>query len=154
LKSYLFSNVSEIFLDKSSFSVIFSSFLQSSICIASDKFSTAMTFIQGITEASREFETGTKIFSKPFSFAQIVAGKTLLIFLKSQFKDNSQIKILFSSKVLSKSNSASKIPIAMGKSKLGQDFLMSAGARFTVILEDGSFDQLDFKADLSLSLLS
>ena len=54
-----------------------------------------MTFIQRITEASREFETGTKIFLKPFSFAQIVAGKTLLIFLKSQFKDNSQIKILF-----------------------------------------------------------
>jgi hypothetical protein len=47
-----------------------------------------------------------------------------------------------------------KIPTAIGKSKLGPVFLMSAGARFTVILETGSFIFEDFKALLILSLLS
>jgi hypothetical protein len=48
----------------------------------------------------------------------------------------------------------SKIQIAIGRSKLGPTFFISAGARLTVILVDGSFAPLALKALLSLSLLS
>jgi len=46
------------------------------------------------------------------------------------------------------------MPIAIGRSKHGHDFLISAGARFTVILDVGSLLLADFMADLNLSLLS
>jgi hypothetical protein len=42
----------------------------------------------------------------------------------------------------------------MGKSKLGPLFLISAGAKFTVILFIGSLFPEDLSADFSLSLLS
>jgi len=89
------------------------------------------------------------------STAQIVAGSTLDIFLNLQSSASSQIKILS----LIKSSfliyqSLKSIQTAIGKSKLGQVFLISAGAKFTVILLAGSLLQLDFIADLSLSLLS
>jgi len=154
LKSNFDSSFLQIRVFKSSFSAKTKSFRHKSISIASFKFSTSTTFISGTTEASGAFSFGTKIFFIHFSFAQIVAGKTLFIFLKSQFKDNSHKKILFSSNSCKKSNSQARIHTAIGKSKLGQDFLISAGAKFTVILEAGNFAQLDFKADLSLSLLS
>jgi len=46
------------------------------------------------------------------------------------------------------------IPTAIETSKLGHVFLISAGARLTVILEVGSLKFDDFSALLSLSLLS
>jgi hypothetical protein len=48
----------------------------------------------------------------------------------------------------------SRIQIATGKSKHGHDFFISAGARFTVILDVGNLKLLDFIADLKRSLLS
>jgi hypothetical protein len=86
--------------------------------------------------------------------AFIVAGNILLTFLKSQFKDNSQIKIDSEIKSSIISQEFNKIHIAIGKSKLGQVFFISAGARFTIILVVGNFFQEFFKADLILSLLS
>jgi hypothetical protein len=47
-----------------------------------------------------------------------------------------------------------KIQIAIHKSYETHDFLISAGARFTVILVVGNLNEEDFKAHLSLSLLS
>jgi hypothetical protein len=158
LKSYfLFSKNLFAFSEKSlkSNSGVISKLISPlSIFITSDKFFTLIISIQGIIEASGELSYGTKILLKPFSLAFIVAGKILFTFLKSQFKDNSQIKIEFSINFSSISPELSKIPIAIGKSKLGQVFFMSAGARFTIILVVGNFFQEFFNADLILSLLS
>ncbi|MGB2110896.1 MAG: hypothetical protein ACPHY8_03185 [Patescibacteria group bacterium] len=57
--------------------------------IISAKFSTAITSISGIIEASKAFSFGTNILLNHFSFAQIVAGKTHQTFLKFPSKDNS-----------------------------------------------------------------
>jgi hypothetical protein len=83
-----------------------------------------------------------------------VAGNTETTFLSLQSRDNSHKKIESDINVSSINPSFNMIQIAIGKSKLGQDFLISAGARFTVILVIGNLLPLDFIADLSLSLLS
>ena len=84
----------------------------------------------------------------------IVAGRTLETFLSLQSRDNSPIKIDSLTKSSLIFHSFKSIQIAIGKSKLGPDFLISAGAKLTVILVIGSLFQEDFKADFILSLLS
>jgi hypothetical protein len=139
---------------KSNFSEIINSFFQLSISITSNKFSTGITSIHGIIEASFEFSFGTKILLNHFFCAQIVAGKTEATFLSLQSRDNSQIKIESFINLSSINPSCNNTQIAIGKSKLGPVFLISAGAKLTVILVIGNFFQDDFIADLSLSLLS
>jgi hypothetical protein len=158
-KTYLKSNFDSkifscLYFLKSSFGIMINSFSQFKISIASDKDSTEIISIQGIIEASKLFSFGKKILLNHFSLALIVAGKTEGIFLNFQSKDNSQIKILSSIKSESKTPEFSKTPIAIGKSKLGHVFLISAGAKFTTILVIGNLFQADFIADFSLSLLS
>jgi hypothetical protein len=71
-------------------------------------------------------------------------------------KSSLQIKFIESSINLSSviHQSFLKIQIAIGKSKLGQDFLIFAGAKLTVILVVANLVSLDFIADFNLSLLS
>ena len=119
------------------------------------KFSIQIISIQGIIDASIEFHFGTKILLKPFSFAQIVIGKIESTILNFQSKANSQMKIESSINLSSVIHqSFLKIQIAIGKSKLGQDFLIFAGAKLTVILVVANLVSLDFIADFNLSLLS
>jgi hypothetical protein len=142
-------------LEKSNFSSIFNSELRFKIRINSFKESIHITSIQGIIDASIEFHFGTNILLKPFSFAQIVIGKTESMTLNFQSRDNSPTKtesLINLSSVIHQS--FLKIQIAIGKSKLGHDFLILAGARFTVILVVGNLVSLDFIADFNLSLLS
>jgi hypothetical protein len=97
---------------------------------------------------------GINILLNPLSLAHIVAGKTLDTFLSLPSRANSHKKIE------SFTNSSfieplfKSIHIAIGKSKLGHDFLISAGAKFTVILVIGNLFPDDFNADFILSLLS
>jgi len=87
--------------------------------------------------------------------AHITLGKTEFTALTLQSSDNSQIKIeVFRYSLLQISQVLFNIQIAIGKSKETHDFFISAGARFTIILETGSLKFDDFKALLSLSLLS
>jgi hypothetical protein len=158
LKSYLFSHIllyhkREYFL-KSNCSIMFKSLFQFNISIASSKDSTSITSIHGIIDASRELVFGTNILLNHFSFAQIVAGKIEATFLRFQSSDNSQIKIESLIKLLLIYQPFKSIHIAIGKSKLGQDFLISAGAKLTVILFIGNLFPDDFNADFILSLLS
>jgi hypothetical protein len=157
LKSYFsFSwfSVSSISLNLI-FSIIFNDFLSFNISIKSSSVSTEITSISGIIEASFAFIYGINILLNHFSFAQIVAGSTLEIFLNFQSRASSHKKILSFTSLSSLIHQSFKsIQIAIGKSKLGHVFLISAGARFIVILLAGSLELLDFIADLSLSLLS
>jgi len=156
LKSNLFSVIklsSQNFL-KSNFSEIFNSLSLFNISITSSKFSTAITSIQGIIEASNTLSFGINILLNHISFAQIVAGNTLETFLSLQSRDNSPIKIDSFTKSSTIDPLFKSIHIAIGKSKLGHDFLISAGAKLTVILFIGSLFPEDFKADFILSLLS
>jgi hypothetical protein len=105
-------------------------------------------------EASLEFCFETNIFLNHFSFAHIVAGSIDATFLNFPSSDNSHKKIDSSIKSLAINHSCNNIQIAIGKSKLGQDFLIFAGAKLTVILVIGSLLLEDFIADLILSLLS
>jgi hypothetical protein len=101
------------------------------------------------------FSFGINILLNQFSRAQIVAGSIPDTFLSFQSSANSHKNILHSINFFSMiTSSDNRIQIAIGKSKLGPTFLMSAGARFTVILVVGSLARLDFKALLTLSLLS
>jgi hypothetical protein len=89
------------------------------------------------------------------SFAQIVDGNTDEIFLNFQSRASSHKNIDSFTKVSSIIyQSFNNIPTARAKSKLGPVFFISAGARFTVILLVDNLVPLDFRADLSLSLLS
>jgi len=139
---------------KSKVLTIFNSISKFNIFITSNKFFTQITSIQGIIEASKQLSFGTKILLNHFSFAQIVVGKILETFLNFQSKDNSQMKIESFTNLSLICPPFNKIQIAIGKSKLGHDFLISAGARFTVILLIGNLFELDLKADFILSLLS
>jgi hypothetical protein len=139
---------------KSKISAGFSSCFPFKISINSLKFSTQITSIHGIIEASIKFSFGINIRLNHFSFAQIVDGKTPFIFLNFQSRESSQIKIDFSIKSFFISFSCKSIQIAIGKSKLDPDFLISAGAIFTTILVIGSLVPLDFIAERSLSLAS
>jgi hypothetical protein len=125
-----------------------------SISIRSGKLSTATTSIHGIIEASFELAFGTKILLNHLALAHIVAGNTDSTLLSLPSRDNSQMNIESFISVSSINHSCNSIQIAIGKSKLGPDFLIFAGARFTVILVIGNLFQDDFNADLSLSLLS
>jgi hypothetical protein len=60
----------------------------------------------------------------------------------------------FNKSVSSISQVLFNIQIAIHRSNDTQDFLISAGAKFTVILVVGSLKEDDFNAHLSLSLLS
>jgi hypothetical protein len=122
--------------------------------INSLKLSTQITSIHGIIEASITFSFGINIRLNHFSLAQIVDGKTPLIFLSFQSRESSQVKIDFSTKMFSISFFCKSIQIAIGKSKLEPDFFISAGAIFTTILVIGSLVPLDFIAERSLSLAS
>jgi hypothetical protein len=113
-----------------------------------------MTSIQGIIDASKAFSFGTKILLNHFCIAQIVAGRIELTFLTLASKDNSQRKIESFTKLSSIYHQFKSIQIAIGTSKLGPLFLISAGAKLTVILLIGNLFQADFKADFNLSLLS
>jgi hypothetical protein len=124
---------------------------QFKICFNSFKSSTQTTSIHGIIEASKIFSFGIKILLNHFSFAQIVLGKTQFIFLNFQSSDNSQIKIASFINFSITSHSCKSIQTAIAKSKFGPDFLISAGAKFIVILEAGNLESLDFKAERSLS---
>jgi hypothetical protein len=139
---------------KSNFSAMFNSLFQLSISTTSSKLSTGITSIHGIIDASCEFSFGTNILLNHFSFAHIVAGKTDATFLSLQSRDNSQIKTDSFINLSPINHQFNNIQIAIGKSKLGPDFLMSAGAKLTVILVIGNLFQIDLIADLSLSLLS
>jgi len=153
LKSYLLFEISFDNVEKSDFSYIFNSFSLFKISIKSDKFSTEITSIPGINEASLEFEAAKNILLNHFSFAQIVAGSIHQTDLSLPSRDNSHKKILFftnSSDFIVQE--LSNIQIAIAKSKIGQVFLISAGAKFTVILDAGNLSQEDFSADLILSL--
>jgi hypothetical protein len=90
-----------------------------------------------------------------FCIAQITLGKIEFTRLTLPSRDNSQIKTEFFKYSLSFIfHVLLSIQTAIGKSKETQDFLISAGAKFTVILVAGSLKLDDFKALLSLSLLS
>jgi hypothetical protein len=95
------------------------------------------------------------MFLYHFSFAPITLGKIELTDLSFQSSESSPINIEFFKKSLSSiSQVLFKIHIAIPKSNETQAFLMSAGAKFTVILVVGNLKEDDFKAHLSLSLLS
>jgi len=81
-------------------------------------------------------------------------GKTEFIGLSFQSKANSHKNRDLFIKFLSKVKSSLNIQIAIGRSKLGHFFLMSAGARLTVILVPGNQYQEFFMAVLTLSRLS
>jgi hypothetical protein len=74
---------------KSNNGAIFNGFSLFKNLIISAKLSTGITSISGIIEASKAFSTGTNILLKPFSCAQIVAGKTPHTFLNCPSRDNS-----------------------------------------------------------------
>jgi hypothetical protein len=159
-KTYLKSNlvsISRLFSHnflKSNFSAIFNSLSLFNISITSSKFSTGITSIHGIIEDSKTLSFGINILLNHISFAQIVAGNTLETFLSLQSRDNSHKNIESLTKSSLIDQLFKSIHIAIGKSKLGHDFLISAGARLTVILVIGNLFQADFKADFILSLLS
>ena len=158
---YLKSNLlfisikSFLYLEKSICSEISNIFCLFKTLIKSSKFSTQITSIHGIIDASKTFSFGKNILLNQFCFAHITEGNTQETFLKVPSKANSQRKIesfKYSSKSIS--HLLCKIATAIAKSKLGQDFFIFAGAKFTIILDVGSFELLDFNADLNLSLLS
>jgi len=130
------------------------SFSQVKISINSSKVSIAITSIQGIIDASSALSFGINIFVNHFSFAEIVAGRTEFILLTLQSRANSQRKIDFSIKSSFIKPQFKRIQIAIAKSKLGQLFFISAGAKLTVILFIGSLFPADFSADFNLCLLS
>jgi hypothetical protein len=157
LKSFFSKKLSQLVLNlvKSNFSSIFGLIFKFNIFIKSFNDSTQITSIQGIIEASIAFHFGTKILSKPFSFAQIVIGNTESTTLTFQSRANSPTKTDLSINLSSVIHqSFLKIQIAIGRSKLGQDFFIEAGAKFTVILVVANLVSLDFIADFNLSLLS
>lgn len=117
--------------------------------------SIAMISIQGMIAASIALGFGTKILLYQSSLAHIVIGRIEETALSFQSSASSQTnRESFINGVLSIHQSFWRIHIAIGRSKLGHDFFMFAGARLTVILLLESFILLDFIALRSRSLLS
>jgi hypothetical protein len=111
--------------------------------------------IFGIIEASKAFSFGTNIRLNHLFAAPITAGRTHQIFLNFPSRASSHKNILSPNNSDSSIYQAlSKIPSAIERSKQGPVFLISAGARFTVIRLVGSFVLQDFIALLRRSLLS
>ena len=126
-----------------------------SILTASPSVETHIISISGITDASSTFALGRNICFIPISLANIVAGSAHCIVLTFPSSANSPRKrdVL----MISVSNSISfpRIPRAIGRSYMGHFFLISAGARFTVIrLPPGNPYPLFFIALLTRSRLS
>jgi hypothetical protein len=87
--------------------------------------------------------------------AQITLGSIEFTALTLPSSDSSQINIEFFRYSFSFiSQALFSIQTAIGKSNETHDFFISAGAKFTVIRVVGSLKLEDFKALLSLSLLS
>jgi hypothetical protein len=84
----------------------------------------------------------------------MTAGKTELMGRSFQSSANSHKKTDFSKYPTLNSRSFQIIQIAIGRSKLGHLFLISAGARLTVILVEGNLKPEFFIALLTLSRLS
>jgi len=99
-----------------------------------------ITSISGMIDASRALFLGIKIRLNHFSFAHIVAGKILGTCFKVPSSESSQRNmeslIRLSSTIYP---SERRIQTAIPTSKLGQVFLIFAGARLTVIRVVGSF---------------
>ena len=137
------------------FGCILSGISHESIAINSQRFFTSTTSISGMIDASSALTDGTNILLNHFSFAPIVAGRTDFTFLSLPSSASSHINMLsliISS--LSIYHSLRRIPIAIGRSKLGPVFFILAGARLTVIRLVGSLAWLDLSALLRRSLLS
>ena len=89
--------------------------------------------------ASRAFSYGiTKDFLSSCDNSQTARGKIPDTPLKRPSSDSSPQKTLSMMPSLFKVSVATKIPIAIARSKLEPSFLRSAGARFTVILFVGN----------------
>ncbi len=87
----------------------------------------------GMTDASGTFEIGRNIYLYPSSRARIVAGRAPVILRTDPSSASSPRKSAVSVMVASNSYSFPRIPRAIGRSYRGHFFLISAGARFTVI---------------------
>jgi hypothetical protein len=111
-------------------------------------------FIPGIKLASSLFSNGINMLLNHFSLAKMTDGRIELIGLNLPSSANSH-KNIESLRILESNHiSAQRIHMAMERSKLGHLFLISAGARLTVILVHGKKYQEFRMAVLTLSLLS
>src|SRR3989304_8571471 len=110
-------------------------------------------FNPGIKEASKAFSYGRKILLNPFSLAIIAIGKTPLIVLNLPSNDNSPINnvLLDMSSEIEICLEVNKSPKAIGKSKAGPSFLISAGAKLIVVLLEGVETPEFFNAARTLS---
>jgi len=84
------------------------------------------------------FSSGTITLLYHFSFAKITVGRTACTERTAPSKASSPITNVSFKILCSILHSSKRIPRAIGRSKLGPDFLISAGARFTVILVRGN----------------
>jgi len=78
------------------------------------------------------------MYSKSFSLVKITEGRIELIGRNFPSRASSHKNIDFDRNSSNKSIELPRIQIAIARSKLGHFFLMSAGARFTVILVPGN----------------
>lgn len=113
-----------------------------------------MREISGIREASFRFSSGRNTYAKPLSFAKMTEGRTELTGRRLPSSASSQRKMERSMKSSEKHSWHHRMPIAIGRSKLGHRFLMSAGARLIVMRVAGKLNQEFRMAVRTLSLLS
>ncbi|MBA7557802.1 hypothetical protein ES705_50574 [subsurface metagenome] len=112
---------------------------------------TGNTFSSLIIPASLAFASGTSNFILSFIFAIKAMGSTPLTGFILPSKDNSPIIRYSFNKSGLTCLLATKIAKAIDRSKIGPSFLISAGARFTVILCMGNSNSEFFMAALTLS---
>lgn len=119
-----------------------------------ERFSTPIRCTQGIRDASSRFSIGRNTYFIPCSLANITEGRMALTPRTFPSRASSQMKRLFFINSRRKLCSRQRIPIAIGRSKLGHFLRISAGARLTVIRVDGKENPEFLRALLTRSLLS
>lgn len=131
----------------------FLSFMRISTASLSDWIHT--TSIPGMIDASHTFARGRNILFIPTSRARIVAGKAHCMARIFPSRASSHRKIDDSTISVLKSYSFPRIQSAIGRSYTGHFFLISAGARFTVMRDPlGNLNPPFFRALRTLSRLS
>lgn len=100
-------------------------------------FFAGMISTPGISAASIAFSSGTITLLYHFSLAKMTVGKTACTERTAPSRASSPITSVSLRRFWSILHSSSKIPSAIGRSKLGPDFFVSAGARLTVIFVRG-----------------